>query len=119
MKWKKLHDAPTMTGKRRELRNNCTPEEAILWERIRKRQIDGLIFKRQHSVGGYILDFYCGSKRLAIEIDGMHHLNKDIKRYDDIRTEFLNSHNIKVIRFMNSQINNDLQSVLNEIMDNL
>ncbi len=108
-----------MAEKRHDLRNHSTPEEQILWEKLRKRQIGGLIFKRQHSVGGYILDFYCSSKRLAIEIDGSHHLDDEIKRYDEVRTEFLNSCNIKVLRFPNCQIRNDIQSVLLEIINNL
>jgi len=58
-----------------DLRNKQTPQEIILWSRLRREQL-GSKFRRQHSIGGYIADFYCPSKKLVIEIDGSQHFEK-------------------------------------------
>jgi len=117
MKWMKIHNSPKMADKRRDLRIHETPEEKLLWERLRNKQLKNCKFKRQHSVGGYILDFYCCSKRIAIELDGLHHLDADKIRYDMARTELLQTYNIQVLRFMNQQITTDIQSVLDRILN--
>ena len=115
MKWMKIHNSPSMTDKRRYLRIHETPEEKLLWERLWNKQLKNCKFKRQHSVGGYILDFYCCSKRIAIELDGLHHLSPAKMQDDKNRTEFLQNLNIQVIRFMNSEIDTDIGSVINRI----
>jgi very-short-patch-repair endonuclease len=115
----KIHNAPGLAEKRRNLRLNETHEERLLWVRLRNKQLKNCKFKRQHSVGGYILDFYCCSKRLAIECDGLHHLDPENVRYDHARTEFLQTFNIRVLRFMNHEINTDIQSVVDRILNSL
>jgi very-short-patch-repair endonuclease len=115
MKWMKIHNSPSMAGKRKDLRIKETPEEKILWGYLRNQGLKNCKFRRQHSVGGYILDFYCPSRRLAIEVDGMHHLNPEKARYDIARTEFLQTLNIQVLRFMNKEINTNIDSVLDKI----
>lgn len=72
------------------MRNNATPQEIILWSRLKNSQI-GFKFRRQHSVGNYILDFYCTEKRLAVEIDGFQHGEIIDATYDTARTNYLNS----------------------------
>lgn len=67
----------------RELRQNMTPAEKLLWERLRKRQLQGNRFRKQHPVYRYILDFYCAEKMLAVEIDG--HVHNDTEEYDEYR----------------------------------
>jgi very-short-patch-repair endonuclease len=116
MKWMKVHNSPGLTDKRRYLRAHETPQEKLLWERLRNKKLYGYKFKRQHSVGGYILDFYCCAEKVAIELDGFQHLKLENTRYDHARTEFLQEHNIRVLRFLNQEITTDIQSALDRIL---
>ncbi len=100
--------------KRKELRRNSTPEERILWSKLRGKQL-GYRFHRQHSIGPYIVDFYCASHNLIVEIDGFHHNLNENHIYDIERTEFLNSFNYRIIRFTNPDIQQNIQEVLNKI----
>ena len=102
--------------RRRELRKEQTEAEKILWLYIRNRQVSSLKFYRQYSIGPYILDFFCPKIRLAIELDGNQH--KDAKEYDIERETFLKDKNIKVIRFWNNEVLNDLENVLKIIRQN-
>ncbi len=101
--------------RRKELRNNCTPQETLLWSKLKNSQT-GLKFRRQHSIGGYIADFYCPSKRLVIEIDGSQHFTKDSQEYDEIRTNFFEGLDIEVLRFTNAEINTNIDGVVQKIM---
>ena len=67
---RQFHDLPYLKTFRRDLRNGLTPAEAFLWDRLKRSKLDGRKFRRQHSVGGYILDFYCCEEGLAIGLDG-------------------------------------------------
>jgi very-short-patch-repair endonuclease len=100
--------------RRKELRNNSTPEEILLWLKLKNSQL-GFKFRRQHSIGGYIVDFYCPSKKLVIEIDGSQHFTKDGKEYDEIRSNYFKGLNIKVIRFTNLEIATETQGVVGKI----
>lgn len=73
----------------REFMNNPTEAERILWEHLRNRKLGRFKFLRQHPIGGYIADFYCHNKQLAIELDGDIHRRKDIKAKDKLRQKFL------------------------------
>ncbi|HEY0029441.1 MAG TPA: DUF559 domain-containing protein [Bacteroidia bacterium] len=64
-----VHNKKSLLEIRRALRKEATPAEYILWQHIRNGKLSGLKFKRQHSIGNYIVDFYCASKRLIIELD--------------------------------------------------
>jgi len=86
---------------RKELRENLTPAEAKLWSYLQNKQLDGRKFRRQHSVEDYILDFYCPSEKLAIELDGESHNNPQTKKSDRERDIFLHHLGIKVLRFEN------------------
>ena len=99
--------------KRILLRQAQTPQEAILWNKLRNNQL-GFKIRRQYSVGPYVLDFYCPSKRLAIEIDGPKHIEN--KEYDIERSDYLSVFNIKVIRFWNNEINDNIDEVINKIL---
>lgn len=110
-----FHNNKRLKENRRSLRSHSTCAEKISWFRLRKKQIHNLRIHRQFSVGGYILDFYCPGYRLAIEVDGEYHNTLEQMEYDRIRTLFLNEHNIKVIRFLNEEIINDLENVLQRI----
>ena len=111
-----IHNIGYLRTARRTLRNNLTPEEAILWNLIKKNKL-GHKFRRQHSTGNFVLDFYCATKRLAIELDGSQHL--DNQEYDKERTEYLESLGIKVIRFWNSEVKSNLGGVVMKINEEL
>ncbi|MCX6757892.1 MAG: endonuclease domain-containing protein [Candidatus Nomurabacteria bacterium] len=102
----------TIVPKARYLRKEATEAEKILWEELRKDKI-GITFRRQHPIDKFILDFYAPKIKLAIELDGEIH--KENQEYDKMRTEYLNSKNIKVIRFWNSEVENNLKKVLAKI----
>jgi very-short-patch-repair endonuclease len=111
----KLHNRKFLKDRRKELRNNLTSAEATLWIQLQKKQLHGRKFRRQHSIGNYIVDFYCPSENLAIELDGEQHYTSEGIVYDTRRTEFLNSKGIRVIRFENSEILFGLEVVLEKI----
>jgi very-short-patch-repair endonuclease len=103
---------------RKDLRSNATSQEIILWSRLRKSQL-GYKFRRQHSIGKYIVDFYCPGKKLIIEVDGGQHNEENIRKYDENRTKYFESLNLKVLRFWDNDINNNLSSVVSEIVNHL
>lgn len=111
----KINNRNYLKEKRRRLRNNMTTAEVKLWKYIKNGALDGRKFRRQHSVGNYILDFYCPSEKLCIEVDGKGHLNRDTRIKDKVRTEYLNNHKIKVCRFENRRVFENIDSVLFEI----
>ncbi|MBK0402683.1 endonuclease domain-containing protein [Adhaeribacter sp. BT258] len=100
---------------RKEPRNNLTPAEAALWKALQRGQLDGRKFRRQHSFGNYILDFYCPAEKLAVELDGKHHFSDAGFEADLVRTEFLNGYGIRVLRFENKEVFENLDGVLQEI----
>lgn len=105
---------PEWLHKRRELRNALTPAEATLWRILKERQVYGLKFRRQHSVGPYILDFYCPALKLAIELNGESHAMRE--EYDDRRTDYLfRVAGITVLRFENRVVFEDLERIIEEI----
>jgi len=91
----------------------------LLWGRLKQSRLNGYKFRRQHSVGYYILDFYCPAARLAIELDGDSHLTDEAIEYDNERTAFLNSLNIRVLRFLNTDIYSNLEAVCTKIAEEL
>ncbi|MGB7179006.1 MAG: endonuclease domain-containing protein, partial [Xanthobacteraceae bacterium] len=91
--------APILTFKRaRKLRTKMSLPEVLLWQALRSQHMSGLRFRRQHPVGPYILDFYCASARLAVEIDGSTHDSAEQIRHDERRNAWLASRHIKVLR---------------------
>jgi very-short-patch-repair endonuclease len=96
------------------MRQNQTPAESKLWTALRKQQVAGLKFRRQHAIDGYIVDFYCHEMRLVIEVDGPTHAAT--VEEDAIRQEAIQSQGITVLRFKNDEIFDDLPSVLERIM---
>ena len=113
-----LSNLPHKKDDRRTLRNNLTPAEAVLWTRLKSGQLTGRKFRRQHSIGECILDFYCPKEKLAVELDGAGHFTVSGNLHDAARTEFLNRLDIRVLRFENKQIWLGLDSVLCAIESN-
>ncbi|CAM4137481.1 endonuclease domain-containing protein [Psychrobacter arenosus] len=101
------------------LRSNMTTAEKKLWQNIRNKQLhatDGrpLKFRKQVPIGHYIVDFYCPSKQLVVELDGSQHA--DNTAYDEIRSNFLASQSIEVIRFWNNEVLTQLPTVIERIL---
>lgn len=104
---------PKLKKYARELRNNCTFTEILMWNYLKKKQLLGYDFDRQRPIGNYIVDFYCKDLMLAIEIDGESHYGnegKDKKR--DIR---LNELGVTVLRFDDLEVRFNTEKVLTEI----
>jgi len=113
----KIHNRINLKETRRVLRKNLTPAEALLWKALKNRQLKGRKFRRQHSVGNYILDFYCPSEKLNIELDGMPHFTIIGEKKDKKRDEYLKTFGIKIIRFENRDLYNNLTGVLEIIQE--
>ena len=100
---------------RRHLRNEPTPAEKYLWQFLRRGQLSGFKFRRQASIGKYIVDFYCPQAKLAVELDGNHHMECSQQVYDAERTDFLSGVGIYVLRFPNELVLTSPQAVLDTI----
>lgn len=110
-----VYNDPFLKQRRRELRKDMTHSERMLWERLRGRRFKGLRFLRQYSVGPYILDFYCPSQRLAIELDGADHATRRGISRDEIRDEYLQDQGIRILRFWNIDLDFKIDEVLERI----
>ncbi|OGI64663.1 hypothetical protein A3H53_03435 [Candidatus Nomurabacteria bacterium RIFCSPLOWO2_02_FULL_40_10] len=100
--------------KARLLRKEDTKTERILWKTLRGTKL-GVRFRRQHPIDMYILDFYSPKSKLCVELDGSPHKMKENKEYDEIREEYLRIKGIKTLRFWNSEIEKDMDAVLEKI----
>ena len=114
----KLHDRNYLRKYRKSNRESLTTAEAILWNQLKRKKLYGRKFRRQHSIGNYIVDFYCADENLIIELDGQVLYNIAAEIRDQKRTEYLQNMGYKVIRFENRFVFNHLVSVLIEIRDN-
>ena len=97
----------------RSLRNTMTYHETLLWEKLKRKQICGVRFRRQHPISFFIADFYCHEARLVVEIDGEIH-NQQIE-YDDGRSAEMEKFFIKIIRFTNYEVENKIDEVIEKI----
>lgn len=116
MKQDFLYNNKIFRDRCRDLRNNQTEEEKILWSKLKNKQIREFKFVRQYSVGPYILDFYCPKIRLAIELDGTQHKEKEAILYDQERNNYLEAVSIKTVRFWNSEVQKDIEGVVSRII---
>jgi len=103
----------------RSLRRSQTPQEIILWSRLRDRTCKNLKFRRQYPIGSYILDFVCLKRKLVIELDGCQHKIKEQKTHDKLRTQFLEEEGFRVLRFWNNDVNKNLDGVIFKIEESL
>ena len=111
-----LYNDPQHKSQRKNLRRNATEAERKIWSRLRNKQIDGLKFYRQYSIGSYILDFYCPTHRLAIEIDGGQHNEDGEQVHDAQRTKYLLEQGIRVMRFWNNDVITNIDGILETIL---
>jgi primosomal protein N' (replication factor Y) len=100
----------------RRLRSNPTEAERRLWHHLRRRQLGGFRFRRQHPIGSYITDFVCLAARLIVEVDGGQHADSPA---DIRRTAWLESRGYRVLRFWNSDVLTNTDGVLTVIRDAL
>jgi len=105
---------PNLIAAARQLRQNLTPAEKMVWDALKSRQLHGLKFRSQHPIESFIVDFYCPQHRFVIELDGAVHDQQG--EYDAARTEKLNHLGYRVIRFDNRDVMSDLGRVLQQIV---
>jgi very-short-patch-repair endonuclease len=113
----KLHNLHSLKPLRKHLRNNSTSAEATLWKILKNSQVGGYKFRRQHSVGKYVLDFYCPSLQLAIELDGESHADLINIAQDAERDEWLNQQGITVFRHENRWVFEYPESIKKDILE--
>ncbi len=101
--------------RRQQLRSNVGEPERLLWQALRHNQLNAK-FRRQHGIGDYIVDFYCPTQRLVIEIDGVTHEAVAAQQRDQRRDEFMKSLDIRVLRFSNAQVMQEKEAVLQSIL---
>jgi very-short-patch-repair endonuclease len=111
------YNEPSTKLDRRRLRKNVTDAERKLWNILRSRRMAGLKFFRQYGAGPYILDFYCPERRLAIEVDGGQHADAYGQQHDAHRDRYLKELNIRVIRFWNNDVLQNIEGVGQKIKE--
>ena len=102
-----------------ELRRNMTMPEKLLWEELKNKGSMNIRFKRQHPVDIFVLDFYCHKYKLAIEIDGEIHNNEDVRRYDDGRSHDIEKLGIRILRFTNKEVIENIDLVKKRIIQEI
>ncbi len=108
-------DKETATQRARDLRQQSTDAEHLLWRALRNRRLRGYKFRRQHAIGPYILDFYCPAAKLAVEADGGGHAEPEQQAHDQERTRFIEARGIQLLRFWNHDVLRRSEEVLAEI----
>ncbi|HEX6042535.1 endonuclease domain-containing protein [Longimicrobium sp.] len=103
----------TVRARARELRQEETYAERLLWRVLRNRAVNGLKFRRQHPLDGFVIDFFCAEARLCVELDGGIHDPQQER--DAARTAQLEARGLRVIRFRNEEVENEMDSVLRRI----
>ncbi|OGY36685.1 MAG: hypothetical protein A3E36_03870 [Candidatus Andersenbacteria bacterium RIFCSPHIGHO2_12_FULL_45_11b] len=112
-----LFNQKSHTKLRKDLRNQISQPEVVLWQRLRRKQLGGYRFRRQFGIGRYVVDFYCPKLRLVIEIDGDSHYTDEAQAYDAERTEYLNNCGIQVLRYTNTEIMKNVDGVVERISE--
>ena len=103
----------------RELRKNMTDAERHLWSKLRMRQLKGFQFYRQRIFGDYIVDFFCHRAKLVIEVDGGQHYSDEMAQTDRKRDEYLQNHGLRVLRFTDTEVLNNIEGVIERILENM
>ena len=97
----------------KELRKNSTLSEVLFWNKVKNKKFLGLDFDRQRIIGNFIVDFFCSSKKIIIEIDGKSHIGKET--YDRLREEYLISLGLKIIRINDLDVKANINDVLEKL----
>ena len=115
MKYISVFNARKMINRRRSLRNKQTENEKILWQELRTKKL-GVKFKRQYSLGNYVVDFYCPSSKLAIELMGSVHNTTEARIYDSGRIKYFESLGVETLVFWNNEVEKNLKGVIAKIL---
>lgn len=113
----KIKYNPKLKELARQLRNNATKSEKRLWQKLKRNQMYGYDFHRQKPIDEYIVDFFCNKLQLAIELDGYSHEILEVWEKDVKKTRRLNQLGVRVLRFADYQVLNDMENVLRAIED--
>jgi very-short-patch-repair endonuclease len=113
-----IYNKTIQKERRKQLRNNSTLEEIILWQKIKDKQL-GVRFRRQYGIGCYIADFCCPKKKVVIEVDGKIHGYKEQRIYDNERELAIKKIGFKVLRFKNEEIRYNIETVIKEIKNSI
>jgi len=116
MIWARYTTTDPLTHIKKQLKNYMTQCEIMLWSQLKSMSLLGYKFRRQYSIGKYIVDFCCPQKRLVVEVDGETRLTPRAMQYDQDMTVFINKHGYSVISFMDSEVVSDVESVLSSIL---
>src|SRR5690606_29627978 len=115
MRIHQLHSLPYLKQNRSRLRRELTVAEDMLWAYLRGRYLEGRKFRRQHSIEDYIVDFYCASEKLIIEVDGSVHDSPEAIANDRLRDKTLINWGFRILRFRNDEVLHNIELVLNRI----
>ena len=107
---------PKLKETARKLRKAGNLAEVLLWQQIKNKKL-GFDFDRQRIIGNYIVDFYCHSKKIIIEVDGSSHDNK--QEYDEVRDKYLENCNLQILHVTDKDVKENMDAVLNKINNNL
>ena len=107
--------SPELVHLAQQHRSAPTSAEALLWDRLRGKQLDGLRFRRQHPVGTFIFDFYCPLHKLIVEVDGSSHDSAFAQEHDQERDAWVKAYGYRVLRIRNEEIVENLEAVLERI----
>ena len=110
---------PPGFGYAKDNRQKATAAERLLWQQLRNRKFHGLKFRRQHPVSDFIADFYCHECNLIVELDGEYHNTSEQQQHDDGRTYELKALDLKIIRFTNREVLEEIDSVLRDLRKHL
>jgi very-short-patch-repair endonuclease len=110
-----IHNRADLKKRRRQLRQNQTLAERLLWSSLRNAKVDGKTFRRQHSIGPYIVDFYCPECRVIVELDGAVHSGPIAAERDYNREQFLSRFGTRILRFENRQVYENRERVVEVI----
>ena len=115
-----LYNDQKIKAKRRALRNNMPEAERKLWYYLRNKNLKGYKFRRQFSIDNFIVDFFCPKLKLAIEVDGdSHYIDSRATEYDKKREKLLTGQKVKILRFTNTDVDQNIDSVIEKILDYL
>ena len=101
----------------RKLRKSMTKAETHFWNAVRNKKLFGLKFRRQQIIAGFVVDFYCNSIRLCVEIDGDVHNLAEQKEYDEEKDKKIKYHDLRMLRLTNDEVLNDFEKVIQKIRE--
>jgi very-short-patch-repair endonuclease len=107
-----MRDLPPMTSRARDLRRRMDLPEVLLWSQLRRQQLQGLRFRRQHPIGPYVLDFYCREAGLAVEVDGYSHDVANRPERDRRRDDWLAALGVQTLRIPAREVLSEMDGVL-------